>query len=124
MFSIITTASSTTKPVEIVSAINERLLRLKPSPYITANVPTMDTGTVMDGMNVAAADLKNTKMTRTTRATASISSTWTSCTEARMVVVRSVSTVTCTAAGKPLWSCGKSCLTQLQSSLPAAVQVT
>ena len=39
MFSIITIASSTTKPVEIVSAINDRLSRLNPSRYITANVP-------------------------------------------------------------------------------------
>ena len=31
MFSIITTASSTTKPTAMVSAINERLSRLKPS---------------------------------------------------------------------------------------------
>src|ERR671934_42518 len=56
MFSIMTTASSTTKPVEIVSAISERLFRLKPRPYITANVPTIETGTVMPGMKVAAAE--------------------------------------------------------------------
>ena len=41
-------------------------------------------------------------MTRTTKATASISSNCTSLTEARMVVVRSVSTDTLTEGGKEL----------------------
>ena len=95
-------------------------MRLKPRPYITANVPTMETGTVMPGMKVAAADLKKTKMTRTTRTTASISSNCTSCTEARMVVVRSVSTVTGTEEGRALWSCGKSCLTRSTTSIRLA----
>ena len=45
MFSIITMASSTTKPVAIVSAISDRLSRLKPSWYIAASVPTSDSGT-------------------------------------------------------------------------------
>src|SRR5216684_519176 len=39
MFSIITIASSTTKPVEMVKAISERLSRLYPSRYITPKVP-------------------------------------------------------------------------------------
>src|SRR6267378_757419 len=42
MFSIMTIASSTTKPVAIVNAISERLLRLNPARYITAKVPTSD----------------------------------------------------------------------------------
>ena len=74
MFSIMTTASSTTKPVEIVNAMSDRLLRLNPSPYITANVPMIDTGTVMPGMKVAAALRRKRKMTSTTRTTASMSS--------------------------------------------------
>ena len=53
MFSIMTIASSTTKPVEIVKAIRERLLRLYPSRYITPNVPTNDNGTAILGMIVA-----------------------------------------------------------------------
>src|SRR5262249_61981263 len=108
------------KPVEIVSAIKERLLRLKPSPYITANVPTIDTGTVMPGMNVAAADLKNTKITSTTSTTASISSNCTSWTEARLVMVRSVRRVTRTAEGSELCSCGRSCLTRATTSIRLA----
>ena len=92
MFSIITIASSTTKPVEIVSAISERLSRLYPSRYMTANVPTSDSGTAMPGMMVAEALRRNRKMTITTSAVVSISSNSTSSTEARMVVVRSVMT--------------------------------
>ena len=44
MFSIITMASSTTKPVEMVSAIKVRLFRLKPRAYIAPKVPTSDSG--------------------------------------------------------------------------------
>ena len=49
MFSIITIASSTTKPVEMVSAISVRLLRLNPAKYIAANVPTSESGTATAG---------------------------------------------------------------------------
>ena len=44
MFSITTMASSTTNPVAMVSAISERLSRLKPSRYMTAKVPISETG--------------------------------------------------------------------------------
>ena len=53
MFSIITMASSTTKPVEMVRAIRVRLLRLKPARYMTPKVPTRDRGTATLGMRVA-----------------------------------------------------------------------
>ena len=53
MFSIMTMASSTTKPVEIVSAIRVRLFRLYPSRYITPNVPTSESGTATLGITVA-----------------------------------------------------------------------
>ena len=49
-------------------------------------------------------------MTITTSPIVSSSSNWTSSTEARMVVVRSVSTVTCTAGGSVAVSCGSSAL--------------
>ena len=45
MFSIITIASSTTKPVAIVSAIRLRLLIEKPAKYMTPKVPMSDSGT-------------------------------------------------------------------------------
>src|ERR1700722_5093835 len=92
MFSIITIASSTTKPVEMVSAISVRLLRLNPSAYIAPKGPTSDSGTATLGMTGAANVGRNTKMTAPTSAMQSISSNSTSATEARTVVVRSVST--------------------------------
>jgi hypothetical protein len=53
MFSIITMASSTTKPVEMVRAMSDRLSRLKPSAYMAAKVPTRESGTATLGMMVA-----------------------------------------------------------------------
>ena len=78
MFSIITMASSTTKPVEMVSAISDRLFRLKPSRYMTPNVPTSESGTATAGIIVAAALRRKRKITSTTSATASTSSNCTS----------------------------------------------
>src|SRR5579884_4420113 len=106
MFSIMTIASSTTKPVAIVSAIRDRLLRLKPNRYMTANVPTRDNGTDRLGITVADGLRRNTKITATTSTTASNNSNSTSATEARIVTVRSVSGVTVTAAGRVALSCG------------------
>src|SRR5271169_5495724 len=100
MFSIMTMASSTTKPVEIVRAIIDRLFRLNPIRYITPNVPTRDNGTATLGIVVAGRLRRNRKITRTTSTTASISSYCTSATDSRMVVVRSVSTDTFIAGGK------------------------
>ena len=53
MFSIMTMASSTTNPVEMVSAISERLLRLYPHRYMTPKVPISESGTATPGMMVA-----------------------------------------------------------------------
>src|SRR5512144_2135093 len=97
-----TIASSTTKPVDMVRAIKERLLRLNPIRYITPNVPTSDNGTATLGIVVAAMFLKKRNITSTTRATASIISSWTSRTDARIVVVLSVSTETCIEGGNEL----------------------
>src|SRR6476646_6648104 len=108
MFSIITIASSTTNPVEIVSAISVRLFRLYPSRYITANVPTSDSGTAMLGITVPATVRRNTKITSTTSTTVSTSSNCTSSTDARIVVVRSVSTLTDTDGGSVDWRWGSS----------------
>ena len=91
-FSIMTMASSTTKPVAMVRAIKERLFRLNPRRYMTPKAPTRDKGTATLGITVAARLRKNRKITITTRTTASISSNCTSLTEPRIVVVRSVST--------------------------------
>ena len=59
MFSIMTMASSTTNPVEMVSAMRERLLRLYPHRYITAKVPISESGTAMPGMIVARSERRN-----------------------------------------------------------------
>ncbi len=85
MFSIITMASSTTKPTAIVSAISERLSRLKPSTYITAKVPTSDNGTAIAGITVAQSLRRKRKMTPTTSAIVSINVNCMSATLARMV---------------------------------------
>jgi hypothetical protein len=93
MFSSITIASSTTKPTEIVSAISERLSRLKPTRYMTAAVPSSASGTVTLGISVAGTLRRKTKITITTSAIVSISVNSTSCTEARIVCVRSIEDV-------------------------------
>jgi len=46
-FSIITMASSTTKPTEIVSAISDRLSIENPAAHMAAQEPTSDSGTVI-----------------------------------------------------------------------------
>ena len=106
MFSSITMASSTTKPVAMVSAIRVRLLSEKPASSITPKVATSDSGTAIEGMIVAGMVRRNTKVTSTTRPIASSSSCCTPLIEARIDSVRSLSTVTSTAAGIDARSCG------------------
>ncbi|MNN09585.1 hypothetical protein D3C81_1224710 [compost metagenome] len=120
MFSIITIASSTTKPVAMVSAISVRLLIENPARYITPNVPTSDSGTATPGMMVAGILRRNRKITSTTSAIASSSSNCTSSTEARMVVVRSVSNCTWTDAGSAFCSCGSRALMRSTTSITFA----
>ena len=117
MFSIITIASSTTKPVEIVSAIKVRLLRLKPSRYITPNVPMSDSGTATLGIIVARKFRRNKKIAMTTSAIVSMSENSTSRTEPRIVIVRSVITETSMPAGKFALSCGNSFLIRSTTSI-------
>ena len=66
MFSSTTMASSTTKPVEIVSAISDRLSRLKPSRYITPNEPMIEVGTATLGIAAARTLRKKANTTRIT----------------------------------------------------------
>src|ERR1051326_6103747 len=108
MFSITTMASSTTNPVEMASAMSERLSTLYPSRYITANVPSNDKGTEILGMTVAHKFLKKMKTTRMTspmeiRIVYSMSSI-----EARTVVVRSVITDSWIDGGIEARICGSS----------------
>ncbi len=99
MFSSMTIASSTTKPTDSVSAISDRLLRLKPSRYITENVPTTDMGNAIEAMTVAATLRRNRKITRTTRAAASMSVNCTSTTECLIDCARSYMTSRSIEAG-------------------------
>src|ERR1700751_1086760 len=93
-FSMTTIASSTTNPVEMVSAINERLSMLYPKRYMTAQVPMSETGTATAGMNVARGLRRNTNTTTMTSTTEIMRVRSTSATDARIVVVRSRTTVT------------------------------
>ncbi len=69
MFSTTTMASSTTKPVAMISAISDRLFRLKSHRYTTAKVPISETGTARLGISVARPLRRNRKTTRITSAT-------------------------------------------------------
>ena len=120
MFSIMTMASSTTKPVAMVSAISVRLLMEKPARYMMPKVPTSDSGTTTLGIKVAVRLRRNTKVTITTSATASSISNCTSATESRMVWVRSDTTVTSSVAGSDARSCGSSALIRLTTSITLA----
>src|SRR5215510_8244208 len=102
MFSTTTIASSTTKPTAMVSAISDKLSRLKLNMYIAAHEPSSAGGTVMLGITVAQKLRRNSRTTSTTRAMVNASVNWTSCTEARMVVVRSRMVSTLMAGGREL----------------------
>src|ERR1700761_6423545 len=99
MFSTTTIASSTTKPTEIVRAINERLSRLKLSKYIDADEPRSASGTVTPGINVAQKFRRNSNITKTTRQMVKASVNSTSITDARIVLVRSSWTATSIVGG-------------------------
>ena len=92
-------ASSTTKPTAMVSAISDRLSRLKLSRYIAADEPSSASGTVTLGMSVAQKLRRNSRITITTRPMVSTSVNSTSSTEARIVVVRSRMVATLMAGG-------------------------
>ena len=120
MFSTMTIASSTTKPVAMVSAISVRLLMEKPARYITPNVPMSDSGTTTLGMIVAGMLRRKTNVTSTTRPTANTSSCCTSDTEARMVSVRSLRTATVSVEGRLAVSCGSRALMRSTTSMTLA----
>src|SRR3569623_922031 len=86
-FSSTTMELSTTKPVETISAISEKLSRLKPKRYITPKVPSSDRGTQTLGTRVALKFRRNRKTTTITRMVERIKVISTSCTELRMEVV-------------------------------------
>ncbi len=106
MFSTTTMASSTTNPVEMVNAMSERLSRLNPARYITPKVPMSDTTTAMLGMNMARRSRRKTKTTPMTRTTDRMRVRCTSSMEARMVLVRSITTLRSITGGMEAFNCG------------------
>jgi len=111
MFSSMTMASSTTKPIERVSASNDRLSMLKPRGYMSANVPTIDSGKARLGMIVARTLRRKRKITRTTNPSASSMVNLTSLTEARIDSERSNRTFSSTDGGSCCCSTGSSAFT-------------
>ena len=70
-FSMTTMASSTTRPMASTMAKSVSVLMLKSSAMNAMNVPIKDTGTARSGISVARQLCRNTKMTSTTRRSAS-----------------------------------------------------
>jgi len=110
MFSVITTASSTTKPVATVSAISERLSMENPSRYMGPKLPMMETGTARPGISVARGARRKTNTTPTTSSTAMTRLFSVSSTAARMDWLRSMARLTCTAGGSAARKAGSSAL--------------
>ncbi len=108
MFSIITMASSTTKPVPMVSAISERLSSEKPQNHMIPKVATSDSGSATPAMMVARIVRRKISTTMMTSATLRISVNWTSRTDARMLVVASCTTVSVAPTGIERCSLGSS----------------
>lgn len=99
MFSTTTMASSTMKPTAMISATRVRLLRVKPSTYIAAKLALRDTASTVATIRVADSWRRNRPITSTTRPMVSSRVSSTSCSDERMVRVRSLSTSTSMVAG-------------------------
>ncbi len=117
VFSSTTMASSTTKPVATVSAIRLRLLRLNPSRYMMAKVPSSDTTVATAGITVARALRRNSPTTSTTSAMEAISVNSISRSDARMELVLSDATA--------MWmSCGScACSSGSRARTPSTVSM-
>ena len=105
-FSIITMASSTTKPTLTASAISDRLSMEKPAAHIAAQVPESASGTVTPAAAVGANRRKNRNTTSITSTMVAARVSCMSWTLARMVCVRSVSTEMSRPAGTHCRSSG------------------
>ena len=82
-------ASSTTMPIASTRPNSDSALIEKPSAYIAAKVPMIDTGTASSGMIEARQVCRNRMTTSTTSAMASSSVCTTASIEARMNCVGS-----------------------------------
>ena len=88
-FSTTTIASSTTMPIASTRPNSDSALMEKPNASISANVPTIDTGTAISGMMEARHVCRNTITTITTSASASSSVSTTALIESRTKTVGS-----------------------------------
>ena len=120
IFSKTTIASSTTKPVEIVRAINDRIFKLKFIRYMAPNVPMIETGTAMLGMIAERKSPRNRKTMIVTSTTAMTSVRSVSLSEARIVGLRSKAILTLIAAGMAASSGSSSALTRSTVSMMLA----
>ena len=92
-------ASSTTSPAARIKAISDSTLSEKPNRYITAKVPTSDTGTASAGIN-AVRTLPRNRNTRTITSPTAISKVRSaSCRVARITGERSIATAILTLPG-------------------------
>ena len=121
VFSRTTIASSTTKPVAMVSAISVKLLIEKPHRYMAPNVPISETGTATLGISVARPSRRNAKTTRMTSATEIVSARPTSRSEARIVTVRSIAGVRVMALGIDARSAGSNAVMRSTVSMMFAL---
>ena len=124
--SIMTIASSTTNPTEIVIAISDRLSSVKPAAHMAASVPAIESGTVTPAASVGVARRRNRNTTSITRAIVSSSVQRISSSEARMVSVRSLITSRSIAAGIQRRSSGRSSRTRstVSTTLAPGCRVT
>ena len=99
-FSKTTMASSTTMPMARTRPNKVKVLMVKPSRYMPANVPTMETGTARHGMRVARHFCKKMKTTQKTSTIASKSVWITSWIETSTNVVISKGMEYATPSGK------------------------
>ena len=86
MFSSMTMASSTTRPIASTIARRVSVLIEKPKAYISANAPTRLTGMVTSGISVARNERRKKKITRTTSTTASAMVVKTALIDSRMKI--------------------------------------
>ena len=119
-FSIMTMASSTTKPTATASAISEILSIEKPATHINAKVPASASGTVTPAASVAARRRRNRKTTIITSAMVASSVSCMSNTLARMVSVRSDNTEISVSGGIQRFRSGNSSLMRSTVSITLA----
>ena len=120
MFSIMTMASSTTKPTEIASAISDRLSIEKPASHMPAQVPASASGTETPAAIVGVIRRRNANTTTMTRKTVASSVNCMSRTLARMVPVRSTRVEISTPPGIHCFSSGISARTRSTVSMTLA----